>query len=78
MRMDQITDMLPGVIAIHNDICIFGKTQEHDKHPLQLLKTASASGLEFNSRKCQIGKPQITSFGTIFSAKGMKLDPIKI
>ena len=57
----------------------FKKTQEqHNKHLLQLLKTASASGLMFNSRKCQISKPQITFFGTIFSAKGMKLDPIKI
>ena len=37
--MDQITDRLPGVIAIHDDICIYGKTQEkHDKHLLQLLK----------------------------------------
>ena len=79
MRMDQITERLPGIIAIHDDICVFGKTQEqHDKHLLQLLKTASAKGLVFNSRKCQISKPQITFFGTIFSAKGMKPDPIKI
>ena len=42
MRMDQITNRLPGVIAIHDDTCIYGKTQEqHDKHLLQLLKTAS-------------------------------------
>ena len=79
MRMDQITERLPGVTAIHDDICVFGKTQEqHDKHLLQLLKTGSARGLVLNSRKCQISKPQITFFGTIFSAKGMKLDPIKI
>ena len=26
VTMDQITDRLPGVIAIHNDICIYGKT----------------------------------------------------
>ena len=71
VRMDQITERLPGIIAIYNDICVFGKTQEqHDKHLLQLLKTASAKGLVFNSRKCQISKPQITFFGTVFSAKG--------
>ena len=79
MRMDQITERLPGIIAVHNDICVFSKTQQqHDKHLLQLLKTASTKGLIFNSRKCQISKPQITFFGTIFSAKGMKPDPIKI
>ena len=33
MRMDQITERLPGIIAIHDDICVFGQTQEqHDKH----------------------------------------------
>ena len=79
MRVDQITERLPGMIAIHDDICVFGNTQEqHDKHLLQLLKTASARGLVFNSRKCQISKPQITFLGTIFSAKGMKPDLIKI
>ena len=63
MRMDQITERLPGIIAIHDDICVFGKTQEqHDKHLLQLLKTALAKGLVFNSRKCQISKSQITFF----------------
>ena len=79
MRMDQITDRLPGVIAIHNDICIYGKTQEqHNKNLLQLLKIDSKNGLVFNSRKCVISKPQITFYGTIFSAQGMKPDPIKI
>ena len=80
IRMDQITERLPGIIAIHNDICVFGKTQEQHtkKHLLQLLKIALAKGLVFNSRKCQISKPQITFFGTIFLVKGMKPDPIKI
>ena len=42
IRMDQMTNRLPGVIAIHDDICIYGKTQEqHDKLLLQLLKIAS-------------------------------------
>ena len=79
MRMDQITNRLPGVIAIHDDICIYRKTQEqHDKHLLQLLKTALKNGLVFNSRKCHISKPQITFYGTIFSVQGMKPGPIKI
>ena len=32
MRMDNITDRLKGIISIHDDICVFGKTQQdHDK-----------------------------------------------
>ena len=43
--MDQITDRLPGIIAIHNDICVYGKTtEEHDTNLLQLMKTASKMG----------------------------------
>ena len=46
MGMDNITDRLPGIILIHNDICIFGKTQqEHDENLLQLMKTATNMAL---------------------------------
>ena len=37
MHMDQITDRLPGIIAIDSDMCVFGKTrEEHNTHLLQL------------------------------------------
>ena len=55
MHMDQITDRLPGIIAMHGDMCIFVKTrEEHDTHLLQLMKTASKNGLVFNSHKCSV------------------------
>ena len=64
---------------IHDDIYIYGKTQEqHDKHLLQLTKTAAKQSLIFNNNKCHISQPQITFYGTVFSAQGMKPNPIKI
>ena len=40
MRLDNITERLAGIISIHDDICIFGKTQqEHDENLLQLMET---------------------------------------
>ena len=46
MRMNNITDRLPGIISMHDDICIFGKTkQEHDENLPQLMKTASKMAL---------------------------------
>ena len=79
MCMDQITDRLPGIIAIHDDICIYGKTrEEHDTNLLELMKTASKNGLVFNSHKCSIRQPQITFYGAIFTSQGMKPDPTKI
>ena len=53
--MDQINNRLPGIIAIHDDICVYSKTrEEHDTNLLQLMKTASKNGLVFNSHKCSI------------------------
>ena len=79
MHLDQITNRLSGIVAIHDNICVFGKTrEEHNTHLLQLMKTASKDGLVFNSYKCSIRQPQITFYGAIFTAQGMKPDPVKI
>ena len=79
MRMDNITDRLPDVIFIHDDICIFGKTQqEYNEDLLQLMKTAANNGLVFNSSKCYISQPQISFYGAIFSVQGIKHDPNKV
>ena len=52
MRMENITGSLPDMISLHDDICIFGKTQqEHDAILLQLIKTATIISLVFNSSK---------------------------
>ena len=79
MRMDNITERLAGITSIHDDICIFGKTQqEHNENLLQLMKTAQRNDLVFNSSKCTISQPHISFYGAIFSAKGMKPDPKKV
>ena len=79
MIMDNIIERLAGIISIHGDICIFSKTQqEHDENLLQLMKAAQQNGLVFNSSKCHISQPQISFYGAIFLAKGMKPDPKKV
>ena len=79
MQMDQATDCLPCITAIHDDICIFGHTpEEHDWHLLCLMKTITEHGLIFNSTKCQICQPQIAFYGTVFTTQGMQPDPSKI
>ena len=61
MRMDQITERLPGIIAIHNDICVFGKTQEqHDKHLLQL--TENSIGKRTSLQQQKISDKQATDY----------------
>ena len=77
--MDQTTDHVPSIIAIHDDICIFGHTpEEHNEHLLHLIQSAKDDGIIFNSVQCQIRQPQIASYGAVFNAQGMQLDPSKI
>ena len=79
MWMDQITNRLPGIMAIHDDICMYGKDMsEHNHNLLQLMETAPHQGLVFNSSKCAICQPQISFYGTIFTVQGMRPDPAKV
>ena len=39
MCMDQITDHLPGIIAIHNDVCVFGRGPKEHRHLIKLMRT---------------------------------------
>ena len=79
MCMDQVIDCLPGIIAIHDDICIYNHTPEqHDQHLLKLMQTAAQHGIVFNSSKCWIRQPQIAFYSAVFTAKGMQPDPSKI
>ena len=69
----------PGIIAIHDDICIYSHTPEdHDQHLLMLIQTVALPGIVFNSSKCHIRQPQITFYGAMFTVKGMWPDPSKI
>ena len=70
MRMDNVTERLKGIIFIHDDICVFGKTQqEQDENLLQLMKVAQKHGLVFNSNKCQISQQQISFMEQFFGKR---------
>ena len=60
--MDQATDHLPGIITIHNDICVFGHTpEEHDHHLLCLMETTTEHGIIFNSASVKSGSLRLPS-----------------
>ena len=79
MRMDDIVAQCPGVLAIHDDVFIYGKDdKDHDANIINLFNVAQKEGLIFNSAKCAIKQDSVTFFGGMFSAKGYSPDLEKI
>ena len=79
MRMDDIVAQCPSVLAIHDDMFMYGKNdRDHDASIINLFNVAQKEGLVFNSKKCTIKQESITFFGRVFSAEGYSPDPEKI
>ena len=79
MKMDQILEGLKGVIAIHDDITIFGENDhDHDRNLIALMERGKQAGLTFNSKKCFIRQESVSFFGVVFGKDGMSPDPKKI
>ena len=52
MKMDLIMERCPRVISIHNDIVVYGVSEEdHDVNLVNLLNVAQIEGLVLNSKK---------------------------
>ena len=79
MRMDDIVDQCPGVLAIDDDVFIYGKdNRDHDVNIMNLFNIAQKKGLAFTSSKCSIKQDSMTFFRSVFSANGYSPDPEKI
>ena len=78
MRMDDIVAQCPGVLAIHDNVFIYGKDdRDHDTNIINLFNMAQ-KGLVFNSKKCTIKQESVMFFGGVFSAEGYSPDLEKI
>ena len=78
MKMDLIMES-SGVISIHNDIVVYGVSNEnHDAHLINLLNVAQVEGLVLNSKKLELKHPRVSFFGAEYSADGMHPCPKKI
>ena len=79
MRMDNIVAQCPGVLAIHDNVFIYGKNdRDHDANIINLVNVAQREGLVFNSKICAIKQESVTFFGRVFSAEGYSPDLEKI
>ena len=72
MKMDLIMERCPGVISIHDDIVVYGVSEEdHDANLVNLLNVAQIEGLVLNSKKLELKRPRVSFFGAEYSADGM-------
>ena len=79
MKMDLIMEWCPGVISIHDDIVVYGVSEEdHDANLVNLLNVAQIEGLVLNSKKLELKRPWVSFFGAEYSADGMHPCPKKI
>ena len=79
MKMDLIMERCPGVISIHNDIVVYGVSEEdHDANLVNLLNVAQIEGLVLNSKKLELKRPRVSFFGVEYSTDGMHPCPKKI
>ena len=79
MKMDLIMERCPGVISIHDDIVVYGVSEEdHNANLINLLSVAQIEGLVLNSKKLELKRPRVSFFGAEYSADGMHPCPKKI
>ena len=77
-HMDQITIRLPGILVIHEKICLYSCTsKEHDRDLLQLMQEATRNGLVFNSSKFRIRWLKLASIVQSLHPKVRNMIPLK-
>ena len=55
MKMDLIMERYPGVISIHDNIVVYGTSEEdHDANLINLLNVAQVEDLVLNSKKLEL------------------------
>ena len=61
MWMYDIVAQCPGVLAIHDNVFIYGKdNKDNDANLVNLFNVAQKEGLVFNSTKCAIKQESVT------------------
>ena len=78
MQMDDIVAQCPGILAIHDDIFIYGKDDnDHDANLVNLFNVAQKEGLVFNSAKCAIKQESVTFLETFSQPKATHLTQVR-
>lgn len=77
--MNETYEDLQGVMAIVDDILIYGKTkQEHNENLRAMLQRSRERGVKLNPEKSVVCATEVSYFGHLITKDGVKPDPAKI
>ena len=84
-RMHAITQDLPGVEVIADDILVYGcgstkeeYLQNHDANLKRLLDRAREQNLKLNKSKLKLRLPEVAYMGYLLTSEGLRPDPMKV
>lgn len=78
-KIDETYEGLNGFMAIVDDILIYGKTKaEHNEHLHGMLQGSRERGVRLNPEKSIICATEVSNFGHLLTAEGVKPDPAKV
>lgn len=78
-KIDETYEGLNGVVAIVDDILVYGRTKkEHDDNLYAMLQRSREKGVKLNPEKSIVSATEVRYFGHCLSAEGIKPDPEKV
>uniref|UniRef100_A0A1A8L2U7 Gypsy retrotransposon integrase-like protein 1 n=1 Tax=Nothobranchius pienaari TaxID=704102 RepID=A0A1A8L2U7_9TELE len=78
-KIDETYEGLNGVVAIVDDILVFGRTkEEHDDNLRAMLERTRERGVRLNPEKCVIGATEVSYFGHKLTREGIQPDQNKL
>ena len=84
-RQDEIISDLPGVIAIADDILVYGcgdtpeeYMRDHNENLRRLFERAREVNLKFNRKKMKLCLQSVRYMGHLLTSEGLMSDPAKI
>uniref|UniRef100_A0AAZ3PVE5 ribonuclease H n=1 Tax=Oncorhynchus tshawytscha TaxID=74940 RepID=A0AAZ3PVE5_ONCTS len=75
----KIDEGLDGVVAIVDDILVYGRIKgDHDQNLSLMLQRSRERGVRLNPEKSTVGATEVSYFGHLLTATGIKPDPQKV
>ena len=78
-KIDECYEGIDGVVALVDDILVYGQTrEEHDRILRSVLTRSQEKGIKLNKDKLEVGVTRVKYFGHLLTTDGVGPDPDKV